>query len=432
MSKKIFICAVFMLFFFCTSMTFAGHWIMDSKNDKLPAGLETLVVNAGGTLVSTMGGVGIAVAEFATREEAEAMEAHGFTVMPDVSLNWLPEAEGGQGPVEHIGTNEPYYSYQWYLPHVGADVAWDAGYTGEGARVAIVDTGIWYYHPDLQGNIDFAAGASFVIDAPDFLDDNGHGTHVAGIVAAIDNDWGIIGVAPNATLIPVKALSSTGSGNISWIAAGIVHAADRDADIINLSLGGTVNKSGYPPYYTAADAANYAKIYRKALIYANSKGAVIVHAAGGGSVDMDHDGNLLHLPAQVGNFNGLCVSATGPAGLQDFDHLAGYSNYGVSTIDVAAPGGDTRNYPNPYWWYDMMLSTAPSTTPGYYNWRFMSGTSMAAPMVSGVAALIVSKYGHMRPAQLKHKVITSSDDLGAPGADPIYGKGRINAGEAVK
>ncbi len=426
MRKKSFFSVMFVLFFFFAGMAFAGDWILDSKNGKLPADLETLVLNAGGTLVSSLDDVGVAVATFATREEAEAMEAHGFTVMPDVELNWLPGAESEIPSVEHIGSDEPYYGYQWHLPAIDAPGAWDAGYTGTGARVAIVDTGVYYYHPDLAGNIDLPAGATFVPGTVSPNDDHGHGTHVAGIVAAMDNSYGTIGVAPNATIIPIKVLSASGSGNISWIAAGIIHAANQDVDIINLSLGGTLYKNGNPPYYTAADASYYVNLYRKALHYAHSKGALTVLSAGNDSHDLDHDGNLIKTPAQADNGKGLVVSATGPLGLQDFDRLASYSNYGVSSIDVAAPGGDFVNYPAPYWWYDMVLSTSPT------GWSFMAGTSQAAPCVAGVAALVVSKYGHLKPAQLKTKVVKSADDLGKRGADPFYGKGRINAAEAVK
>jgi lantibiotic leader peptide-processing serine protease len=427
--KRMLVFSIIVLFL--STVVFSADWILESKTSKLPSNLETLLNSAGGTLIKSIDEVGVAVADFDTREEAEAMEAFGFNVMPDISLNWLPNTQS-TSTVEHIGSNESYYGYQWHLPLIGADLAWDAGYVGTGARVAIVDSGIWYFHPDLATNIDLASGATFVPGTTDFLDDEGHGTHVAGIVAAADNSWGTIGVAPYATLIPVKVLASNGSGNISWIAAGIIHAANQNVDIINLSLGGAIRKSGYLPYYTARDAQYFIGLYRKALDYAKSMGALVIHSSGNDAHDMDHDGNIAILPIQAGNANGIGVSATGPLGLQDFYRLASYSNYGVSTIDVAAPGGDHANYPNPGWHLDMILSTAPSTTPGYYRWVFSAGTSMAAPVVSGVAALIVSKYGHMNPAQLKNKVIKSADDLGKPGADPIYGKGHVNAYEAIK
>jgi subtilisin family serine protease len=219
--------------------------------------------------------------------------------------------------------------------------------------------------------IDFAAGATFVPGTTDFLDDNGHGTHVAGIVAAMDNNYGCIGVAPNATLIPVKVTGSSGSAPISRIAAGIVYAAQQDVDIINVSIGGYLRKSGYLPYYTASDASKYINMYRKTLSYAHSKGAVVIHSAGNESLDMDHDGNIINLPTQAGSTGDIVVSATGPLGLQDFDRLTSYSNYGVSTIDVAAPGGDYMNYPYYGWYFDMVLSTSPT------GWTFMSGTSQA-------------------------------------------------------
>ncbi|MCP4214365.1 MAG: S8 family serine peptidase [bacterium] len=99
------------------------------------------------------------------------------------------------------------------------------------------DTGIWYYHPDLYYNVDFASSASMVPGEPDFLNVDGHGSHVAGIVAAADNGFGTIGVAPNATLIGVKVFAANGQGNASWIMNGIIHSVLEGADIINLSLG---------------------------------------------------------------------------------------------------------------------------------------------------------------------------------------------------
>jgi subtilisin family serine protease len=370
--------------------------------------------------------VGIAIAGFATREDAEAMLAYGFDVMPDVEINWLP-GEDFQATGEHIGLDETFYGFQWHLPAIKADLAWDEGYTGAGARVAIVDSGIWYLHPDLAGNIDFAASATFVPGTVDFMDDDGHGTHVAGIVAAADNDWGSIGVAPNATLIAVKVLDSTGSGAWSWIIDGIIHAANQDVDVINLSLGNFLKKSGEPPYYTSADASFLINVIRKALHYAKSQGCLVISSAGNDAVDLDHIGNWIKIPAEAGN--GVIVSATGPYGFAfgatDFSRIASYTNYGKSAITVAAPGGDFM-YPGDLWWWDMVFSTTIN------GWSWMAGTSMATPVVSGVAALIVSKYGSMQPPQLEHKIVKAADDLGKKGKDKYYGKGFVNAYEAVK
>lgn len=413
--------------FFLASMSFAGNWILDSPTGKLPSDLSTKIALAGGTLIKTMDEVGIAVAEFTTREDAEAMEAYGFKVMPDVELNYLAPQNVNSPHIENIGENEGFYHYQWHLPVIQAPLAWDAGYTGAGARVAVLDSGIWYTHVDLAGQVDLAASRSFVPGSTSFLDNNGHGTHVAGIIAAADNSLGTIGVAPHAILIAVKVLGSSGTGAWSWLLNGIVYAADQNVDIINMSLGGIIKKSGTDSY-TANDVANLVAAMKKAMQYARKKGALIICAAGNDSLDLDHSGNLMDIPAEA--CNGVVVSATGPIALQDFDHFASYSNYGSSAITVAAPGGDSISYPTPNWYLDMILSTIPSTSNRSYT--FMSGTSMAAPVAAGVAALIVGKYGKMTPAQLEHILTSSADDLGKQGTDPYYGKGRVNAYEAVK
>ncbi|MCK5220324.1 MAG: S8 family serine peptidase, partial [Candidatus Aminicenantes bacterium] len=109
-----------------------------------------------------------------------------------------------------------------------------------------------------------------------------------------------------------------------------------------------------------------------------------------------------------------------------FDNFASYSNYGTSLITVAAPGGDFTMYPNPGWWYDMVFSTTIN------GWSWMAGTSMATPVVSGVAALVISTYGKMKPNIMKNLLGNTADDLGKPGKDPYYGKGRVNAFKAVK
>jgi subtilisin family serine protease len=415
-------------FFAAAEPGFAARWILNSSSESLPDDLEAKIQQAGGTLIQTMDNIGIAVAEFPTRESAESMETFGLDAMIDVELNWFPgeryvlKDEGGlDAPLsqdQHV-----IHAYQWYLPLMKADMAWDLGVMGAGVRVAVVDTGIWYPHPGLYSNIDFAASTTFVEGTTSFMDDNGHGTHVAGIIAS--NGYRTrYGMAPQATLIGIKALKSNGSGYISWIVAGIVHAVNHDADIVNLSLGGALYKNGYDPYYTARDAAEVIKMYRKTINWASSNDVLVVCSAGNSALDMDHDENFMTIPAQAGNC--IVVSATGPIGLANFDHFAGYSNYGSSTIWVAAPGGNFTLYPAPSWHLDMIYST-------YINdgYAWTAGTSMSAPMVSGEAALILSKYGPMSVGQLKNLIAQTADDVGKPGKDPYYGRGRINAYNAV-
>ena len=157
---------------------------------------------------------------------------------------------------------------------------------------------------------------------------------------------------------------------------------------------------------------------------ATRQGAVVISAAGNDSIDLDHNQDEVVLPAESGN--GMAVSATGPVDQANFDNPASYTNYGKSAIDVAAPGGDAQLYPADGWWLDMVLSTVPG------GWAWASGTSMAAPHVAGVAALVIeSNGGEMHPAQVKAAIEQSAEDLGKRSTDAYYGRGRINAYSAV-
>lgn len=402
-------------------MCFGSHWILDFEDTILPVDLEVEIHRAGGTLIETFDDLGIAVADFSKREDAAAVQADGFQVIPDILSKWLANDPIPEG--EHIGWDEDFYDRQWHLPVIKADRAWEEGVTGAGVRVAVVDTGIWYYHPDLYPNIDFSSGASFVPGTIDFLDDNGHGTHAAGIIAAADNGWGVIGIAPDATLIGVKVLAADGTGHLSWIVSGIAHAVEQNADIINLSMGYRLKKNGDLPYYTADDASRIRKMVRKVINWAASRGVLVVNSAGNDGLNLDQDGNIISIPTEEGN--GIVVSATGPFRLEDFNEIASYTNYGSSLIWISAPGGDFRDYPNSGWWNDMVFST---TIDG---WMWSAGTSAAASMVSGTAALVLEKYGPIPLGELKNHLANTADDLGKPGYDPYYGRGRINALRAV-
>jgi len=415
------------LFFIIGSLGFSISWIVSSKSDQLPNGLEAGIQKAGGKLIKSLTEAGIAFAEFPDRDSAQSLESLGVEVMADPNLQWIPDKneyvirDDGQSGI--VGTTEPYYKYQWHLPLIQADKAWALGVLGKGVRVAVVDSGIWYPHPDLRDNIDYDASTTFVPGTTSFIDDRGHGTHVAGIIAAESNNFGSIGIAPKATLIAIKSIASNGSGNVSWVIDGINYAVSKKADIINLSLGALLDKNGYPPYYTAEDVQKIIKLYRKTINYAAIHGALVVCSVGNDGVDLDKERNLIVVPAEAGI--GIAVSATGPVGLQNFDTPASYTNYGRSAVFVAAPGGDSRLYPANNWWLDMVFST----TIG--GWAWMSGTSMAAPMVSGEAALIISKYGRVGVPALMFIIAWNTDHPGKPGKDPYYGWGRINCFKAV-
>jgi subtilisin family serine protease len=343
-------------------------------------------------------------------------------------------------------SNDTLYNLQWAPKAINAPGAWAAGYTGAGVRVAVIDGGMFVTHPDLAGNIDTASARSFVTDGVPGLGgcpataydcDTGtfwHATHVAGIIAARDNNTGVVGIAPQATIVPVKALHN-GSGSFGAIIAAIMYAAtDGRADIINMSLGAVFARND-------PGAAELRSALNRAVNFASAQGALVVVAAGNDALDLDHSGNLTDVPAESGN--AIAIAATAPIGwakgATNFSTPASYTNYGNSAIWVSAPGGD-EEYPGnenctvavvggtvtvPCFVLDLVLSTSRAG----YSWA--GGTSMAAPHVAAVAALIKQKNPGANPAQLKAKLAQSADDVGKNGHDPFSGRGFLDAAAAV-
>ena len=325
----------------------------------------------------------------------------------------------------------PLYAFQWAPRAVNASAAWQRGYTGRGVRVAIVDGGLSASHPALAPNIDRAASTSCVAGYG-FDEDVGefwHATHVAGIVAASFGGGGTLGIAPEATLIGVK-VAHNGEGTFSDLLCGIMHAATTGrADVINLSLGATMPRN--------ANNQRLVNALAKVVDFAMRNGAVVIAAAGNDGLDLDQ-GDLIAVPAESGG--AIAVSATGPVGwakgASDAKHFASYSNYGVSAVDVAAPGGDIEyagdedctiaGFTRPCWIFDMVLSTSPNG----YAWR--AGTSMASPVAAGVAALIKQRHPNATPAQVRAILQQSAIDAGTHGTDPYYGKGFVDADRATQ
>lgn len=395
------------------------------------------VKSAGGTVLREMPSIGVVTASSEKPTFLAALRATGVaaTAAEDLEIQWIrPVATLAPATPAVAGSaGEPLYGYQWNMRQIHADQASAAGFEGEGivrARVAVLDAGVFSQHPDISPNLNLSLSRSFVPDEPGIDPVSAgfnHGTHVAGIIAAPINGIGVRGVAPKAEIVAVKVLrSSNGSGSFSWLIEGILYAAAPPvrADIINMSLGATFDRNN-----AGGDGAGpLISALNRAINFATASGTLVVCSAGNEGVNLNN--RLVSIPAQSGN--GMAVSATGPIGLANFDRLASYSNYGQSVINVAAPGGDAVNFPAADHYLDMVLSPGAVSALGVPQYYFAMGTSMAAPHVSGLAALVVGKYGRIMPSALKAFIEQTADDILKPGADPQSGKGRINAARALQ
>lgn len=294
-------------------------------------------------------------------------------------------------PPSPVQINDPDFNdgQRVYAPYImQVPLAWNYTMGDPNVIVAIVDSGVDASHPDLQGHV--LPGYDFVNNDTDAYDDHGHGTHVAGIVAAAANNGiGSVGICPNCRILPVKVLNENNVGNWSGVAAGILYAVDEGARIINLSLGGSANT----------------QVVQDAVEYAVQKDVLIVAAAGNGRTDTPF------YPAASPEV--MAVSAT-----RNDDTRWSLSNYG-DYIDVAAPGY-------------AIYSTYNDLDNYYGGYIFMSGTSMAAPHVSGLAGLLLSQDLGRTQEDLKRLITTTAPDLGDPGKDIYFGYGRIDAWAALQ
>lgn len=262
--------------------------------------------------------------------------------------------------------NDPGYANQWALPKIQAPEAWDLTQGSSTVRIAILDTGIDQDHEDLKTKI--VANKNFTTSRT--VDDlYGHGTHVAGIAAAVtDNGRGVAGVGFNSSLMNVKVLGDNGSGQYSWIANGIIWATDNGAHVINMSLGGGSTSS----------------TLESAVKYAYGKGVVLVAAAGNDNTTSPT------YPAYYPEC--IAVAAT-----DQNDVKASFSNYG-DWVDIAAPGVN-------------IYSTLPNHNNRIRvkNYGYLSGTSMATPHVAGAAALLKARYPSLTNAEIAYKLVSTGD-----------------------
>ncbi|MGF1511772.1 MAG: S8 family serine peptidase [Myxococcota bacterium] len=300
--------------------------------------------------------------------------------------------------------NDPRFAEQWSFPMIGVPDAWSHS-QGQGVTVAVIDTGVAFEDhkqfrrvEDLAGTA-FVEGYNFITDTSHPNDDHGHGTHVAGTIAQTTNNGvGVAGVAPKAAIMPLKVLSKRGAGTAGDIADAIRFAADEGAQVVNMSLGGGPRSF----------------VMESAVRYARSKGVVVVCAAGNGA-----RARVEYPAAYPGAF---AVSSVGPD-----RQLAYYSSYGAQ-IAVAAPGGNKQLGEGAGILQNTITPMAVDRLDGYLHFQ---GTSMAAPHVAGLAALVMAT-GVDRVEEVERILQETAEDLGPEGFDPRYGHGLVNAAAAVR
>jgi subtilisin family serine protease len=428
------------------------NYLVITKAETLPADFESQLSDYG-EIVSSIPEIGMVVIKpFSANFEKKVANLAGvLAAVPDLKIKWIePDRFVSEANPPSIGNNESFFNFQWGMDAINAPEAWNAEYTGSGARVFILDSGIDANNPDLLPNLNTELSKSFVPDENYYVGEGdffNHGTHVAGIIAAADNDWGVIGVAPHAEIVAVKVISEeTGYGDFSWINAGIVYAADNGADVINMSLGATFNRNGFYvdddgnlQKIPASYIVNFILAQQRAVNYAFKKGVTIVVSGGNGGSDFDGNGSIFKLPAELQNV--IAVSATAPYnwyyyfyfGLTtNLDIPASYIDYGKSLVELAAPGGD---FDSPEWYYymDGVISTgAGPNADNLWPFYYAAGTSMASPHVAGVAALIIGKNGgKMSPIEVTKQLFKTADKIDDNGMSAYYGYGRVNAFRAV-
>jgi subtilisin family serine protease len=362
-----------------TGATATDRYLVDTAGNVDLSGVE---------VVHDLSSIDLAV----VRGDREAVE--GTTVAPDSTMTLdEPARESAGEPTSAV--DEPLYGLQWdkqdqNIPEVHEVTR------GEGARVAVIDSGVLETHPDLAGPLNVELSRNFTDDGGDHNPvDSDHGTHVAGTIAADDtNGFGVTGTAPGAELVDCRVFTDQGGASFGDILAAVVYSAAVGCDAANLSLGAyPVPRQGLGEFY--------GKVLNRAMTYANSQGTLIVASAGNASADLQHDGDVISLPNE--GAQGFTVAATGPIGfewgedgLESPPHSpAFYTNYGTNEVDLAAPGGDIdldAIGSGQAWSNDLVLSTVFDSTGDSldpsYGWK--AGTSMAAPQVAGAVALVKS------------------------------------------
>ncbi len=424
----------------------------------------SLVEAAGGTVANDLSEqIGVMVVESDSAIFTELMSSYALVEAVGEDFGWkqfptmqealdsgqltLVEPTSGSGGPEQ--TTDPLESLQWDMQQIRAPQAHDKQAGARSVDVGILDSGIDGRHPDFLldtggTNVDCARGRNSVsflpsgpgAGTPDPCTDNQfHGTHVAGTVAAQANGAGIVGVAPNVTLVPVKTCDASGYCYASAVVDGITYSGDQQFDVINMSFFVDDNEfQESTEFKCRSDETQNAfrQAVERAIQYARSRGVTPVAALGNSDQDLAHpvdeNGQPISNECEVVPAETKGVIGTASVGRQS--EKARYSNYGTGVTDVTAPGGNGST--------GDCRTTILSTLPGG-AYGCIQGTSMASPHAAGVAALIVSQFGRLdadgdvklSPTTVEQYLQSTAVDIGLEGYDECFGNGRIDALRAV-
>ena len=473
----------------------SGSYIVLTDRTLSADGVAARVAAVGGTLMSYHAGTGLAVVSGVSQSGASDLALSGvgkvqadFAVAPDAP-SAATEADASdianvsiQSQTNPAGAGR--FNFQWNMRLINAPAAWTAGKLGSsGVTVAIIDTGLDYDAPDLNGLVDLSRSKSFmnhyvfgrqddtttvadeytpIVPSDDAIvgffpgrnlvtDLNGHGTNVATQVSS--KAAALAGVTSRTTLIGVKVLGANGYGAFSDILNGVLWAADHGADVANMSLGGGFSKSGNGD---ALEAINLV------FNYAKEKGMAIVVAAGNSGINLHYIGNSFSTYCDAPHV--ICVAAVGPRlATTSGDEPAYYTNFGKNNVDIAAPGGNqdaANGFTRSRWpWSPPAPAPLTGNDAASWVWSYCAkqtiviqkaadgihgdlfvtaclagnrltgyiGTSQAAPHVPGLAALLAAEPGYKgRPEKIKQQIQRSADTINRD-----FGRGRINVGHAL-